>query len=542
MGRCFVTTIAMLFGFGVSYGQSVNDTSFVLLPGEGWWGGAVAYGSDMPFGSVNFSFNLNGDKSYNQSVPMLLSSKGRWLWSNEAFRYTFRNDSLIIDSTYDDVSVGQNGSSLKDAYQYTSKKYFPPSGKWVNKQLITSPQYNLWIELGTNPTRAGVLEYAKKAIANGLPPGVLMIDGNWNESNIVFDFDTLRFPDANSMIAELHSKGFKVMIWISPFIGEGSKEYNSLAKKKLLLLDNEGDSKKRWRDAEKPLIIKWWGGESACLDLTNPRTVKWLNKRLTHLQDKYDIDGFKLDAGDAYFYANSNLVSYQQVHPNHHTVSWAEIGLKYPMNEYRAMWKMAGMPLVQRLSDKNHSWQALETLIPQTIAQQLAGYAFTCPDMIGGGNIASFDESAQIDQELVVRSAQCHALMPMMQFSAAPWRILDETHQKAVYKAVATREQYIPYILKTMEHAVRTGMPAVKPLEFDYPGRGYEKIYDQFLLGDLLMIAPVVTKRNTRTVIFPTGDWKYKDQVFKGPSEKNFKVALDELLIFEKMTADASKK
>ena len=31
-----------------------------------------------------------------------------------------------------------------------------------------------------------------------------------------------------------------------------------------------------------------------------------------------------------------------------------------------------------------------------------------------------------IDQELVVRAAQCHALMPMMQYSVAPWRILSQ--------------------------------------------------------------------------------------------------------------------
>lgn len=542
MGRIIITTITLLLSFGISYSQSVNDTSFALLPGEGWWGGAVAFGSKMPLGSENFSFNLNGDKSYNQSVPMLLSNRGRWVWSNEAFRYTFRNDSLIIDSTYARVSIGQNGSSLKEVYQYASGKFFPPSGRWVDKKLITSPQYNLWIELSINPNQADVLKYANHVIANGLPTGVLMIDGDWNTNKTVFDFDTARFPDAKYMISDLHSKGFKVMIWISPFIAEGSKEYIQLSGEKMLLLHNEGDDSIGWDSVEKPLMIEWWGGRSACLDLTNPKTVRWLNKKLSYLRKKYGIDGFKLDGGDAYFYTDPALVSYRKVHPNHHTVKWAEVGLEYPLNEYRAMWKMAGTPLVHRLSDKDHSWQALQALVPETIAQQLAGYQFTCPDMIGGGNIASFEEPLQIDQELVVRSAQCHALMPMMQFSAAPWRILDETHQKAVYKAVAIRQRYVPYILRTMEYAVRTGMPAVKPLEFDYPGQGYENVKDQFLLGDSLMIAPIVTKKNTRTVIFPTGSWRYNDHVFHGPSEKEFKVALDELLIFERGPAVPGKK
>ncbi len=41
---------------------------------------------------------------------------------------------------------------------------------------------------------------------------------------------------------------------------------------------------------------------------------------------------------------------------------------KYPLNEYRAMWKKAGQPLVERLRDKAHSWQDLQRLIPNVTA------------------------------------------------------------------------------------------------------------------------------------------------------------------------------
>jgi alpha-glucosidase len=45
--------------------------------------------------------------------------------------------------------------------------------------------------------------------------------------------------------------------------------------------------------------------------------------------------------------------------------------------------------------------------------------------LIGGGEARSFSDAAKFDPELVVRSAQVHALMPMMQFSVAPWRVLN---------------------------------------------------------------------------------------------------------------------
>ena len=38
------------------------------------------------------------------------------------------------------------------------------------------------------------------------------------------------------------------------------------------------------------------------------------------------------------------------------------------------------------------------------------------PDLIGGGEAKSFTDAMVPDQELVVRSTQCQALTPMMQF------------------------------------------------------------------------------------------------------------------------------
>ena len=533
---------ALILGFHIAKGQQKNegkqpltDTSIQLMPNEFWWGGAITYGNKMPLGKENFSVNLNGDASQNQAVPLLISNEGRWLWSNEPFRYSFRNDSLVIDETHSKILVDKNGSSLREAYQYTSKQFFPPSGKWPDSLLITAPQYNLWIELMYNPNQQDVLSYAEKVLANNFPAGVLMIDDNWSTYYGEFEFNKEKFPDAKKLMDQLHAKGFKTMLWICPFISPDSEAFRELAAKKLLLLDNEGNQSLTWDKAKKPLLIEWWNGFSACLDLTNPAAQQWLKTKLGTLQKNYGVDGFKLDAGDAYFYDDPKLISHKKVSPNEQCEAWANIGLAFPLNEYRAMWKMGGEPLVQRLADKDHSWAALQLLIPNTIAQQLAGYTFTCPDMIGGGQFTSFLPGKMIDQKLIVRSAQVHSLMPMMQFSVAPWRILDSVHFAAVKKSVEIRQQYLPQLMPVMRTAVQTGEPALRPLEYNFPHQGFIEIKDQFMLGENLMIAPVVTNGDTRQVVFPKGKWKYKNRIFKGPLKKMFRVSLDELLIFEKV-------
>jgi alpha-glucosidase len=200
------------------------------------------------------------------------------------------------------------------------------------------------------------------------------------------------------------------------------------------------------------------------------------------------------------------------------------------------MWKMGGQPLVERLRDKDHSWSDLRKLIPNMLLAGLMGYPFACPDMIGGGECKSFQAGSTIDQELVVRSAQCHALMPMMQFSVAPWRVLDEAHLKAVLKAVKVREKHKSYILGLARQSALSGEPAMRSLEYVFPHQGYERINDQFLLGDRILVAPVLEKgASHRAVILPPGAWRgFNGKRYAGPGRVALPVGVDELCYFER--------
>jgi len=166
---------------------------------------------------------------------------------------------------------------------------------------------------------------------------------------------------------------------------------------------------------------------------------------------------------------------------------------------------MAGLPLVQRLHDKNHSWEDLQKLIPHMTEEGLAGYTFSCPDMISGGNWLSFQNPNTFDQNIVIRSAQIHALMPMMQFSVAPGRILDVQHLDAVKKAVKIREKFTSKILELAIQSSKTGYPIVSSMEYCFPNQGFEKVIDQFMLGKDILVAPIVKEENRRIVLLPKG-------------------------------------
>jgi alpha-glucosidase len=171
------------------------------------------------------------------------------------------------------------------------------------------------------------------------------------------------------------------------------------------------------------------------------------------------------------------------------------------------------------------------------ILEGLCGYTFSCPDMIGGGEWTSFLDNSKLDQELIVRSAQCHALMPMMQFSVAPWRVLDSVHLNAVKAAVKLRTKFTPLIMETAKQAAKTGEPILKNMEYVFPGQGFETVTDQFMLGDNLLVAPMLLKgKEFRKVMLPNGKWKAADgKVLKGGKTYEQSVALHQLLYFEKI-------
>ena len=186
---------------------------------------------------------------------------GRYVYSSYPFRYCFQNGNLLLESDYEPLTVVQAGSTLKEAYLAASAAYFPPTGNIPEELFFSKPQYNTWIELMYNQNQADIENYARQIINNGFPNGILMIDDNWQNHYGNFDFKPEKFPDPKGMVDRLHQKGFKVMLWVCPYVTPDSPEARYLEEKGYLI-------KSRGTDA--PAIVRWWNGSSACIDLTNP--------------------------------------------------------------------------------------------------------------------------------------------------------------------------------------------------------------------------------------------------------------------------------
>ena len=497
----------------------------LVLWGQSWWGASVGLGHEQPYTDLP-AFDLNVQDANNQLVPLFLSSEGEYMWTDGAFVFSARQGRIETSVPMERVKAG---TTLRDAYMAAQAKYFPANGQLPDTLFFTKPQYNTWIELMYNQNQADILRYAHAIIDNGFPAGVLMIDDNWQRYYGNFSFKAERFPDPKAMMDELHALGFKVMVWICPFVSPDSPEFRDLEAKGFLLRNPDGGT----------AVLNWWNGYSACYDLTNPAAAAHFIAVLRQAQAEYGIDGFKFDAGDNNCYASAPYLAYDRTATNvDHTASWAKIGLSFPVNEYRACWKTGGQPLVQRLGDKDYSWAAVQSLIPQMCVAGMLGYSYACPDMIGGGQFTSFlnIKEDEFYQALIVRSAQVHALMPMLQFSVAPWRILSKENLAIVQRMAKLHADFAPYIMHYARQAAKTGEPIVRCMEYQFPHQGLEQVKDQFMLGDRYLVAPVVDNRLEREVRLPKGTWRDElGKRYRGGKTYTISVPLERLPYFEEI-------
>ena len=515
----------------VAMGDSVTVN---MLPGENWWGAANYFGRQMPFTAATTAFNVDLNRAgySNQYASMLLSDKGRVIWCDEQTAISISNGQISVTSKSAPIVSVTGGTTLREAFLHAANKWFPSAGKTPDLLFFSAPQYNTWIELTYHQNEKDILAYAKSMLDNGLPPGVLMIDDTWQAGYGDWRFEPSRFSDPKGMMDKLHAMGFKVILWMCPWVSMDSPAFRRIA------WGTNPDDYKGYptkggflMEKGRPAAVRWWNGYSALLDLTHPNGRAWFKEQLDGLVRDFGADGFKFDGGGVDNYACGYGTYEKDVSSGDQVLAYARYALDYPVCEYRNAWRFQGVPVVERLHDKGHKWSELQKLVPDMIGGGLLGHPFMCPDMIGGGSWTAFLPGAPFDAELFVRSAQVHALCPMMQFSASPWRVLDREKQQIIRDTVALRQKFAGKIVELARRSGHTGEPMLRNLEYNYPGLGYAGVTDEFMMGDDLLVAPVVEKGQAeRSVVLPPGRWLADDgTMYDGPKTVAVKTPLSRL-------------
>ena len=222
------------------------------------------------------------------------------------------------------------------------------------------------------------------------------------------------------------------------------------------------------------------------------------------------IESFKFDAGEHNWLPSSFLLD-----PAYPVTSWpAVFSTAYVSTvaqfgglvEVRTGRRTQHLPIFVRMLDKFSSWgydNGLKSMVTTLLQFGMVGYVFVLPDMIGGNGYGG-----PPSRELYIRWLQVNVFMPAMQISYVPW-LYDQEVVEHSLNMTRLHAQYSPLILALARDSQHSGVPINRPVWWldptDQTALGLD---DQFLLGENLLVAPVLSEaQRSRDVYLPAGLW-----------------------------------
>ncbi len=480
--------------------------SFALASAGHWYGGEVTAAHQWPLETAEW----NADPflaTSNQATPFWTASSGVGILLNThddiaasinkdgdgLFRFAY----MRSPEMHYTIFVGRNIAEARDLFVASLglPRQRPPD------EVFERPVWSTWISFLNDVTQSDVVNFSRRIHSEGWAASVIEIDAGWQTHFGDLRFNS-KFPEPKSMVEEVHKLGYLLTLWVCNFANPDSERYKRGEQRGLLV----GDAA-----TGKAARIHWWEGEGTLIDFNNPPARAEYVGELKTLMERYGVDGFKFDGGDAEYWPAAGALSSgpMPLTRNRYTDLWAEVGAEFELNELRVGWLSQPLGLFNRMRDKSASWSevdGLPAIVPHGSIQSLLGFVFNCADLIGGG----LDTGFKPDEELNVRWTQAAAFMPIMQFSYAPWNY-SEPSQKIIRHFIELHAKLWPSHFKPLvDRAMTTGKPVWSPLFYIFPEdeETYE-ISDEFMVGETLLVAPVLRPgERSRDVYLPAGSWR----------------------------------
>ncbi|MEO0968127.1 MAG: TIM-barrel domain-containing protein, partial [Cyanobacteria bacterium J06639_18] len=474
-------------------------------------------------------FGVLTDEMY-QAIPFFMSLSPQvnyGLFFNTTYKSQFdvgasQSDILQLQTQGNELDYyliyGQEPATILNTYtKLTGRMSLPP--RWALGYHQCRWSYNSETEVRT---------LAREFRQRHIPCDVIHLDIDYMQGFRVFTWHKQRFPDPKKLIDELTAQGFKVVTIVDPGV-----KYDPEADYEVC--DRGLDNNYFIRNKQGKIFHGYvWPDRSVFPDFIRSDVREWWSSLHKNLIDKgvagiwNDMNEPALD--DRPFGDSGNKISFPLDAPQgdpeeqtNHAETHNIYGLMMARASREALDKLrpkersfvltrSGYAGVQKYSamwtGDNHSlWEHLEMSLPMLCNLGLSGVPFV------GADIGGFASNAT--PELFARWMQVGMLYPFMRGHSViaskrhePWEFGTEV-EDICRQYIELRYQLLPYIYTLFWEAANTGAPILRPLLYHYSDdRNTQELYDQLLLGESLMAAPVYRPGvEHRAVYLPQGTW-----------------------------------
>lgn len=425
------------------------------------------------------------------------------------------------------VVVGTPARVLQGWTALTGAPALPPS--WA-----LGPQHARWGFGSQEEVRRVVDGYRER----GLPLSVLHLDIDHYDGHRVFTVDRERFPDLPALAKELRGGGVRLVSIVDPAVKAEPGDAVFDAGREV------GGRGAYVRDARGRVVVgEVWPGACVYPDFTDPVVRDWwgslYEERLAQgfsgvwhdMNEPVSFAAF----GDPSLPRSARHVlegaggDHREAH-NVYALAMARAGyeglLRLRPEERPFLFSRSGWAGMQRYGgtwsgDVSTGWQGLRASLSLVLGLGLCGVPYSGPDVGGFDGFPS--------PELYLRWFQLGAYLPLFRTHSAidagrrePWEFGPEVLEHA-RGALVERERLHPYFVSLSQVARLTGAPYVRPVWWGAPGdRALRECEDAFLLGDALLVAPVLEPGvRRRAVRLPRGRWydTATGRAYEGPGQ-----------------------
>ncbi|MGW1979837.1 glycoside hydrolase family 31 protein [Streptomyces sp. NPDC001889] len=422
------------------------------------------------------------------------------------------------------VIVGKPARVLARWSRLTGAPAVPPS--WA-----LGPQHARWGFGGEEAVRRIAGGYLER----DLPLSAVHLDIDHLDGHRVFTVDRERFPALPALAEELRAAGVRLVSIVDPAVRAepGSAVYDSGVAAGAFVRDGRGREVRgmvwpgecAYPDFTDPGARDWWGGlyrerlaqgfSGVWHDMNEPVSFAPFGDRTLPRSARHALEGRGGDHREAHnvyalTMARAGYEGLRRLRPAERPFLFSRSGWA-GMQRYGGTWS----------GDVSSGWPGLRASLSLVLGLGLCGVPYSGPD-VGG-----FDGSPS--PELYLRWFQLAAYLPLFRTHAAigagrrePWEFGPAVLEHA-RAALLERERLRPYFVTLAHLAGLTGAPYVRPLWWGAPeDRLLRECEDAFLLGDALLVAPVLARGAVRRPVpLPKGRWydTVTGRAYDGPGQ-----------------------
>jgi alpha-D-xyloside xylohydrolase len=317
------------------------------------------------------------------------------------------------------------------------------------------------------------------------------------------------------MLGRLKARGLRICVWINPYIGQRSPLFAEGMRAGYLLKRPNGDV---WQ-------IDMWQPGMAIVDFTNPAARQWFGDKLRALLDM-GVDSFKTDFGeriptDVVYWDGSDPAGMHNYYSYLYNQTVFEVLRERRGDGEALVFARSATAGGQRFpvhwgGDSESTFVSMAESLRGGLSLGLSGFGFWSHDI---GGFEGTPPGDVYKRWIAFGLLSSHSRLHGSGSYRVPW-LFDEEAVEVLRHFTRLKCRLMPYLYAKALEAAQKGTPMMRAMLLEFPDDpACDQLDRQYMLGEALLVAPVLSADNVVAYYLPAGRWTnfFTGALLEGP-------------------------